>query len=203
MLPPCGAHYSLPVVIGCADKKFVNKMSRVIIACQDGGRRSEIAAEMVTGLGYTAIAIIEGGVEEYLKVSPLKDADKKARVARVEQFVGVKYGGTGVTSDATPGERPTHALRHGCAIACDLHADALLRGRQTTARKRLCCTPQRDCRGSVAAALRGDCARSNMECGYANTRAASAAASAAWILGHRNRRCAVRAGRAYSNARPP
>jgi hypothetical protein len=164
-------------------------MSRVIIACQDGGRRSEIAAEMVTGLGYTAIAIIEGGVEEYLKVSPLKDADKKARVARVEQFVGVKYGGTGVTSDATPGARPMHALRRrACAAACDARADALLRGRQTTARKRLCCTPQRDCRGSVAAALRGDCARSNMECGYANTRAASAAASAAWILGHRNRR---------------
>lgn len=131
-------------------------MSRVIIACQDGGRRSEIAAEMVTGLGYTAIAVIEGGVEEYLKVSPLKDADKKARVARVEQFVGVKYGGTGVTSDATPGERPMHALRrHACAAACDARADALLRGPQTTARKRLAATPQGDCRSSFTAALRG------------------------------------------------
>jgi hypothetical protein len=85
-----------------ADKKFVNKLSRVIIGCDDGGRRSEIAAEMVTGLGYTAIATIEGGIDAYLVVSPLQERDKKARVARVEQQVGIKYGGTGVTSDATP-----------------------------------------------------------------------------------------------------
>ncbi len=77
-------------------------MSRVIIACADGGRRSEIAAEMVTGLGYTAIVTIEGGVDEYLKVSPLTERDKKARVKRVEQQVGIKYGGTGVTSEQTP-----------------------------------------------------------------------------------------------------
>ena len=78
-------------------------MSRVIIACQDGGRRSEIAAEMVTGMGYTAIATIEGGVEAYLKVSPLKEADLRPRVKRVQQEVGIKYGGTGVTSEQTPG----------------------------------------------------------------------------------------------------
>ena len=96
-----------------ADRKFKNKMSRVIIACQDGGRRSEIAAEMVTGLGYTSIAVVEGGVEEYLKVSPLKEADKKARVARVEQQVGIKYGGTGVTSESTPGAQPSAARAAG------------------------------------------------------------------------------------------
>jgi rhodanese-related sulfurtransferase len=84
------------------DNKFKNKMSRVIIACDDGGRRSEIAAEMVTGLGYTAIVTIEGGIDAHLLVSPLEDKDKKARVARVEQFVGIKYGGTGVTSNDTP-----------------------------------------------------------------------------------------------------
>ncbi len=84
------------------DNKFKNKMSRVILACDDGGRRSEVAAELVTELGYTAIATVDGGVEAYLKVSPLKEADKKARVARVEQFVGIKYGGTGVTSEQTP-----------------------------------------------------------------------------------------------------
>jgi len=33
---------------------------------------------------------------------PLTDKDKKARVSRVEQNVGIKYGGTGVTSAATP-----------------------------------------------------------------------------------------------------
>ena len=68
-------------------------MSRVIIACQDGGGRSEIACTMVTDLGYTAIATIEGGIEEYLKACPLTAADKKARVARVQQEVGIKYGG--------------------------------------------------------------------------------------------------------------
>jgi formylmethanofuran:tetrahydromethanopterin formyltransferase len=84
------------------DAKFKNKMSRVIIACQDGGGRSEIACKMVTDLGYTAIATIEGGVEEYLKAVPLTAADKKARVARVQQEVGIKYGGTGVTDHSTP-----------------------------------------------------------------------------------------------------
>ena len=73
-------------------------MSRVIIACQEGGRRSEIAAEMVTGMGYTAIAVVEGGVDEYLKVSPLKEADLRPRVKRVQQEVGIKYGGTGVSA---------------------------------------------------------------------------------------------------------
>jgi hypothetical protein len=77
-------------------------MSRVILACQDGGGRSEIACKMVTDMGYTAIATIEGGIEAYLAVCPLTDRDKKARVARVEQQVGIKYGGTGVTSAQTP-----------------------------------------------------------------------------------------------------
>jgi formylmethanofuran:tetrahydromethanopterin formyltransferase len=85
-----------------ADKKFKNKMSRVIIACQDGGRRTELACDMVTKLGYTAIIAIEGGVEAYVKVSPWTEADKRPRVKRVEQQVGIKYGGTGVTSDQTP-----------------------------------------------------------------------------------------------------
>ena len=86
----------------CSDNKFKNKMSRVIIACDDGGRRSEVAAEMVTELGYTAIATIEGGVDAYLAAFPLTERDKKARVKRVEQHVGIKYGGTGVTSEQTP-----------------------------------------------------------------------------------------------------
>ena len=85
-----------------ADAKFKNKLSRVIIACDDGGRRSEVAAEMVTELGYTAIATIEGGVDAYLAAFPLTERDKTARVKRVEQQVGIKYGGTGVTSEQTP-----------------------------------------------------------------------------------------------------
>ena len=84
------------------DSKFKNKMSRVIIACDDGGRRSDLAADMVTGLGYNSIATIEGGITAYLKAFPLTERDKKARVMRVEQQVGIKYGGTGVTSSQTP-----------------------------------------------------------------------------------------------------
>ena len=75
------------------DSQFKNKMSRVLIACQDGGGRSEIAAKMVTDMGYTAIATIEGGIEEYLKVAPLTATDKKSRIAKVIQpDAGVKYG---------------------------------------------------------------------------------------------------------------
>ena len=85
-----------------ADKKFVNKMARVIIACGDGEGRSELAAKMVTGLGYSAIVTVEGGVDALLLHDPLTEKDKKVRVNRVEQHVGVKYGGTGVTSDASP-----------------------------------------------------------------------------------------------------
>ena len=48
-------------------------MSRVIIACDDGESRSEMAAKMVTDLGYSAIAIVEGGIDAYLAVSPLTD----------------------------------------------------------------------------------------------------------------------------------
>ena len=138
-LPPALALTHTGATVRRADKKFVNKMSRVIIACQDGGRRSEIAAEMVTGMGYTAIATIEGGVEAYLKVSPLKEADLRPRVKRVQQEVGIKYGGTGVTSEQTPGASrrcggPTPRVG-ACATLVLTHAAA--RARQTTARKRL------------------------------------------------------------------
>lgn len=53
-------------------------------------------------MGYSAIYIIEGGVEAYLQVSPLQERDLRPRVSRVEQHVGIKYGGTGVTSEQTP-----------------------------------------------------------------------------------------------------
>lgn len=105
-LPRSRRHFallSIPTRTGlCADKKFLNKISRVIIGCSDGGSRTTIAAEMVTKMGYTAIYTIEGGLDAYMKVSPLKPADLRPRVKRVEQFVGVKYGGTGVTSESTP-----------------------------------------------------------------------------------------------------
>jgi hypothetical protein len=155
-----------------ADKKFVNKMSRVIIACQDGGRRSEIAAEMVTGMGYTAIATIEGGVEAYLKVSPLKEADLRPRVKRVQQEVGIKYGGTGVTSEQTPGASrrfggPTPRVG-ACATLVLTHAAA--RALQTTARKRLStdCSAVIEGRGGVHdgpdSGFAGSCCRVSLVC---------------------------------------
>ena len=49
------------------DGQFKNKMSRVIIACSDGGGRSEIACKLITDMGYSAIVTIEGGIDEYLK----------------------------------------------------------------------------------------------------------------------------------------
>ena len=116
-----------PQFFSTFDKKFVNKarvrlfppgawlrerceicahalrqMARVIIACSDGGGRSETAAKLVTDAGYSAICVVDGGIDALLQVSPLTAADKKARVARVEQQVGIKYGGTGVTSAQTP-----------------------------------------------------------------------------------------------------
>jgi hypothetical protein len=56
----------------------------------------------VTDLGYTAIITVEGGIDAYLAEFPLEEKDKKARVMRVQQEVGVKYGGTGVTDASTP-----------------------------------------------------------------------------------------------------
>jgi formylmethanofuran:tetrahydromethanopterin formyltransferase len=65
--------------------KFVNKMSRVIVACSDGGARSGIAAKLVSEAGFSSIVTIEGGIDAYLAVSPLTDKDKKTRISRVTQ----------------------------------------------------------------------------------------------------------------------
>ncbi len=105
-------------------EKFVNKMSRVIIACQDGGGRSELAAKIVTDAGFTSIAVVAGallrpapslptrcagadareragGMDAYLAASPLSDKDKKTRIAKVVQpDAGVKYGYGGGPNDS-------------------------------------------------------------------------------------------------------
>ena len=82
-----------PYFLKAFTDKFVNKLSRVMLCCQDGAMRSELAAKMVTDAGFSAIAVIEGGMDAYLAASPLTDKDKKARIAAVVQpDAGVKYG---------------------------------------------------------------------------------------------------------------
>ena len=63
----------------------MNKMSRVIVACSDGGARSGIAAKLVSEAGFSSIVTIEGGIDAYLAVSPLTEKDKKTRISRVTQ----------------------------------------------------------------------------------------------------------------------
>lgn len=63
----------------CAQVKeaFPNAMSRIIVACDDGSDRSEIAAELICEkMKYTQIHILEGGINEYIKAYPLTEADK-------------------------------------------------------------------------------------------------------------------------------
>ena len=82
-----------PYFVQAFTDKFVNKMSRVMVCCQDGEKRSELAAKLVTDAGFTSIAVIAGGMDAYLAASPLTDKDKKARIAAVVQpDAGVKYG---------------------------------------------------------------------------------------------------------------
>ena len=82
-----------PYFVQAFTGKFVNKMSRVMVCCQDGEKRSELAAKLVTDAGFTSIAVIAGGMDAYLAASPLTDKDKKARIAAVVQpDAGVKYG---------------------------------------------------------------------------------------------------------------
>jgi len=74
-------------------ERFVNKMSRVMLCCQDGEARSELAAKLVTDAGFTSIVVVAGGMDAYLAVSPLTEKDKKVRIAKVVQpDAGVKYG---------------------------------------------------------------------------------------------------------------
>ncbi len=63
-------------------EKFVNKMSRVIIACQDGGGRSELAAKIVTDAGFTSIAVVAGALLPSLLLPRAAQALTRARARR-------------------------------------------------------------------------------------------------------------------------
>ena len=89
---PDGTPALNPYFVEAFTKKFVNKMSRVIICCQDGEARSELAGKMVSDAGFTSIAVVAGGMDAYFAVSPLTEKDKKARISKVVQpQAGVKY----------------------------------------------------------------------------------------------------------------
>merc|ERR1711924_573912 len=56
--------------------KFPNKMSRILLACDDGTERTEIASDFLNDEGYTAVQAIDGGVDQYLEEFPLEEKDK-------------------------------------------------------------------------------------------------------------------------------
>merc|ERR1711924_369282 len=50
--------------------KFPNKMSRILLACDDGTERTGIAADFLNDEGYTAVQAIDGGIDQYLEEFP-------------------------------------------------------------------------------------------------------------------------------------
>uniref|UniRef100_A0A7S3QKM4 Rhodanese domain-containing protein n=1 Tax=Dunaliella tertiolecta TaxID=3047 RepID=A0A7S3QKM4_DUNTE len=78
-----------------------NKMSRVILACDDGTDRSEMAFEMAQEEGYTAIKVLEGGCLAYLEFDPLDEKDKAPKWRLTGQTSGVRYAySDGATDDS-------------------------------------------------------------------------------------------------------
>ncbi|KAK3280966.1 hypothetical protein CYMTET_11220 [Cymbomonas tetramitiformis] len=68
---------SNPNFLADVKQEFPNTMSRIIIACDDGTFRSEVAAKNITEkLGYTQVKVLEGGLDAYTEVFPYTDADK-------------------------------------------------------------------------------------------------------------------------------
>lgn len=72
-------------------KQFPNKMSRVLIACDDGTERSDIAAEAFEAGEYTAIKILDGGITNYLAEFPLTEEDLKPAWRLTGQSSGARY----------------------------------------------------------------------------------------------------------------
>lgn len=72
-------------------QRFPNKLSRVIIACDDGGDRTELAGDVLSELGYTAVKALEGGTDAYFEMEPLTDADKAPKWRLTGQTSGVRY----------------------------------------------------------------------------------------------------------------
>jgi rhodanese-related sulfurtransferase len=66
--------------------EFPNTLSRILLVCDDGTMRSEVAFNNISKLGYSQVKIMQGGSEAYFEKFPLTDADK--RVWKMEQQAG-------------------------------------------------------------------------------------------------------------------
>jgi len=66
-----------PYFLATVKEAFPNTMSRMLVACDDGTFRSDMAADMLTEQGgYTNLSVIEGGIDGYLVHDPLTEKDK-------------------------------------------------------------------------------------------------------------------------------
>ncbi|CAL6419040.1 unnamed protein product [Bathycoccus prasinos] len=66
-----------PNFLALIKNKFPNSMSRILLACDDGTFRSELAHKLITQkLGYSQVKIIEGGIDAYIEFQPLTKEDK-------------------------------------------------------------------------------------------------------------------------------
>ena len=72
-----GNPMSNPNFLALIKNKFPNSMSRILLACDDGTFRSELAHKLITQkLGYSQVKIIEGGIDAYIEFQPLTKEDK-------------------------------------------------------------------------------------------------------------------------------
>jgi len=66
-----------PMFLSQIKAEFPNTLSRILLVCDDGSFRSEVAFKNISKLGYTQVKIIEGGSEAYFEAFPLTAADKR------------------------------------------------------------------------------------------------------------------------------
>ena len=72
-----GNPVSNPAFLAMIKEKFPNSLSRILLACDDGTFRSELAHKLITGkLGYSQVKIIDGGIDAYIEHQPLTKEDK-------------------------------------------------------------------------------------------------------------------------------
>jgi rhodanese-related sulfurtransferase len=57
--------------------EFPNTLSRILLVCDDGDFRSEVAFKNICKIGYTQVKIIEGGSDAFFEAFPLTAADRR------------------------------------------------------------------------------------------------------------------------------
>ena len=66
-----------PMFLNQIKAEFPNTLSRILLVCDDGSFRSEVAFKNISKIGYSQVKIIEGGSEAYFEAFPLTAADKR------------------------------------------------------------------------------------------------------------------------------